>query len=125
MNKVILTGRIGQDPETKEFSDGGKLVSISLATSEKWKNAKGEIQEHTDWHRVVFSGKIADNIERYCHKGDQITVIGKVKYRSYEKDGQTVYITEIRGAEAEFLQKASTNTGQQENVSQSANTNGF
>ncbi len=103
MNLTILKGNLGKDPEIKTF-EWGKIASFSLATTEKYKNSKGELITETDWHTCIFRGAICEAIEKYLHKGDQVVVTGKVKYRSYEKDGKTVYITEIKCSEFEFCQ---------------------
>lgn len=102
MNLVILKGNLGKDPEIKSF-EWGKVASFSIATTEKYKNGKGELITETDWHNCTFRGAICDAIEKYLHKGDQVLVTGKIKYRSYEnKDSQTVHITEIKCSEFEF-----------------------
>ena len=102
MNQIILKGNIGNDPEIRAF-DWGKVAKFSLATSERYKNKAGEDMTHTDWHNIVFQGKQAETIEKYVHKGNQLLIVGKVKYRSYDdKDGRTVYITEIIGERFEF-----------------------
>lgn len=101
MNLTILKGNLGKDPEVKTF-DWGKVASFSLATTEKYKNKAGELITETDWHTCIFRGAICDAIEKYLHKGDQVIVTGKTKYRSYDADGRKVYITEIRCSEFEF-----------------------
>lgn len=101
MNLTILKGNLGKDPEVKTF-DWGKVASFSLATTEKYKNKAGELITETDWHTCIFRGAVCDAIEKYLHKGDQVVVTGKTKYRSYDKDGGKVYITEIRCSEFEF-----------------------
>lgn len=104
MNLTILKGNLGKDPEVKTF-DWGKVASFSLATTEKYKNKDGQLITETDWHTCIFRGAVCDTIEKYFHKGDPIVVIGKTRYRSYEKDGKTVYITEIKCSEFEFVGK--------------------
>ena len=102
MNTTTLIGNVGRDPEIKTF-DWGKVASFSLATTEKYKNRKDEMITDTDWHNIIFRGKQAEVIEKYVHKGDKIAVTGKIKYRSYEdKEGKTIYITEIIGERFEF-----------------------
>jgi len=106
MNYTILKGNIGNDPAVKTF-EWGKVAKFSLATSEKYTNKKGEIVTETDWHNCVFRGKQAETIEKYVHKGDQLLVIGKLKYRNYDdKEGRTIYITEIIGDRFEFCGNA-------------------
>jgi len=93
LNKVILIGNVGKDPEVRQFDNGGKKISFSLATNESYKDKDGAWQEQTDWHNVVGWGFLAD---RPIAKGDTIYVEGKIKSRDYkDKDGNTRYITEI------------------------------
>lgn len=102
MNIHFLKGNVGNDPEIRSF-DWGKVAKFSFATSESYTNKQGEKITETDWHNIIFRGKQAETIEKYVHKGDQLLIIGKVKYRSYEdKEGRTVYITEIIGERFEF-----------------------
>ena len=102
MNKIFLKGNLGKDPEIKTF-DWGKVAKFSLATSESYKNKQGEKITETDWHNIVFRGSVCDIIEKYVHKGDQIIVEGKIKYRNYEnKEGITIYTTDIVCSAFEF-----------------------
>lgn len=95
VNRTILLGRVGKDPETKQLSSGKTVCNFSLATSEKFKK-DGEVIEQTEWHTIVAYGKLAEIIEKYVNKGDQIFVEGKIHYRSYQdKDGNKKYFTEI------------------------------
>jgi len=93
MNKVILKGNVGEDPKVKKF-DNGQVCKFSLATSESY-TKDGEKITNTEWHNVVFWGKIVDIIEKYVHKGDQLLVEGKNTTRSYDKNGVTHYATEV------------------------------
>jgi len=96
MNKTILKGNLGNDPDVKIFESGQKVCKFSLATSESYPDKKGEKIIDTEWHNIVFWGKIVDVIEKFVHKGDQLLVEGKNKTRSYEdKNGSTHYITEV------------------------------
>jgi len=98
INKVILVGNLGKDPEVRAISTDRKVANFSLATTESYKNKSGERVDQTEWHNVVFYGPIADVIERYLRKGSQIYVEGKIRTRSYDdKDGVKKYITEIIG----------------------------
>ena len=98
INKVILVGNLGKDPEVRAVGTDRKVASFSLATTESYKNKSGERVDQTEWHNVVFWGPIADVIERYLRKGSQIYVEGKIRTRSYDdKDGVKKYITEIIG----------------------------
>jgi len=100
LNKVILIGNLGADPEVRSTANGSRVATISLATSRVWKNQAGERQEKTEWHRVVLwnnrGNALADVVERYCKKGDKVYVEGSVEYRSWQdREGQTRYSTEI------------------------------
>ena len=96
VNKVILVGNLGRDPETRYMPDGGAVTNVSIATTSQWKDKAGEKQEATEWHRVKFSGKLAEIAGEYLKKGSQIYVEGKITYRKYlDKDNQEKYITEI------------------------------
>ena len=96
INKVIILGRLGQDPEARALPSGGSVTNISVATSESWKDKNtGEKKEKTEWHRVTFFGKIAEVAAQYLKKGSQIYVEGALKTSKYEKDGQTHYSTDI------------------------------
>jgi single-strand DNA-binding protein len=88
VNKVILVGRVGQDPEIRYTSSGDPVINLSLATSETWKNKAGEKQESTEWHRINFFGKPAEIINQYVRKGSQLYVEGKIKSKKYtDKQG--------------------------------------
>ncbi len=102
VNKVILVGNLGRDPDIKYFEDGTKIVTASLATSRKWKSQAGEQKEQTAWHRVQFFGalaEIADNLK----KGSKIYVEGEIQYQEWEKDGEKRYSTSIRAFNFQFL----------------------
>ena len=105
-NKVQLIGNLGQDPEIVNLENGSKVAKFSVATSENYKNAKGEKVEDVQWHNVVAWGKTADIVENYLTKGKQVAVEGKLTHRSYEtKDGDKRYITEVRCNELLMLGK--------------------
>lgn len=95
VNKVILIGRVGKDPEFKTLDNGTNLISFSLATSEKFKKASGEQVEQTDWHNIVGWSKVAEIINQYVKKGDLIYIDGKIKTRIVEAENQKKYYTEI------------------------------
>lgn len=105
VNKVILVGNLGDDPQIKEFNDGGKICNLSLATSEKWKDKNtGEQKEATEWHRVVLSNRTADLAQKYLHKGSKVYIEGKLQTRKWQDDkGQDRYTTEVRGFQLQFL----------------------
>lgn len=97
VNKVILVGNIGRDPEVRNTQSGDKIVNFSLATSESWKDkASGERKEKTEWHRVViFNERLAEFAGQYLKKGSRVYVEGQIQSRKYEKDGADHFVTEI------------------------------
>ena len=96
VNKVILIGNLGRDPETRYMPEGGAITNISIATTEKWKDKNGEMQEKTEWHRVAFFGKLAEIAGEYLKKGSQVYVEGRLQTRKWQdKDGQDKYMTEV------------------------------
>lgn len=96
LNKVQLIGRLGKDPEARSFESGTNMTTFSVATSETWKDkATGEKREATEWHNVVAWGALADTCKKYLKKGSQVFVEGKIRTRSWEKDGVTRYTTEV------------------------------
>jgi single-strand DNA-binding protein len=101
MNKIILIGHVGKDPEIVNANN--KAARFSLATSETYKNKQGEKQTDTTWHNIVIWGKMADVIDKFVKKGTQLMIEGKQSNRSYEKDGQTRYISEVVCSNFEFL----------------------
>jgi single-strand DNA-binding protein len=107
LNRVQLIGNLGKDPEVRSTSNGGRVANFTLATSRTWNSQAGERQEKTEWHNcVAWNSKnynLADIVERYCKKGKQVYVEGEIEYRSYEKEGQTRYITEIKVRELILL----------------------
>ena len=107
LNKVQLIGNLGKDPDVRSTSNGGRVANFTLATGRTWNSPSGERQEKTEWHNCVAwntkNYNLADIVERYCKKGKQVYVEGEIEYRSYEKEGQTRYITEIRVRELILL----------------------
>ncbi len=104
LNKVMLIGHLGRDPEIRYSQQGLAVVNFSIATSEQWTDkTTGDRQEKTEWHRIVAFGKPAEILEKYLSKGSQIYVEGRLQTRNYEKDGQTHYITEIVASNFQFL----------------------
>ena len=97
VNKVILIGNLGKDPEVRSMQDGKKVANLSLATSESWKDkSTGEKKERTEWHRVVVFGPLADIVDRYTKKGSKIYVQGSLQTRKWsDKDGVEKYSTEV------------------------------
>lgn len=94
-NSVQLIGRLGNEPEVRTFESGKKMATFSLATNDTYINAQGDKVEETEWHNIVVWGKKVDIVEKYLKKGNEIAVQGKIRTRSYEKDGEKRYITEI------------------------------
>jgi len=98
VNKVILVGRLGKDPEVRNLENGASVANFTMATSETYKDkVTGEKKEITDWHNIVLWRGLAEIAQKYLHKGDMIYVEGKLRTRSWEKDGVTRYTTEIIG----------------------------
>jgi single-strand DNA-binding protein len=97
LNKVMLIGRLGKDPEQRTFQDGGRVVTFSVATSERWNDKKsGERKEKTQWTNIaIFNEALAEVATRYLKKGAQVYVEGQLETRSWDKDGQTHYATEV------------------------------
>lgn len=93
INKQILVGRVGKDPQVKTFDNGNKVANFTLATSEKY-TSNGEKVEDTEWHNITIYGKLADVVEKYVKKGHLLYLEGKKKTREYEKDGQKRYAVE-------------------------------
>lgn len=97
VNNVTLLGRLGQDPEIRSTPGGSSVCTLNIATNESYKDKNGEWQETTDWHRVVLWDRLADVAAQYLTKGRQVYIEGKLKTRTYEKDGSTRYMTEVLG----------------------------
>jgi single-strand DNA-binding protein len=95
VNKVILIGRLGKDPETRYMPNGEAVTNAALATSENWKDKSGEKQEKTEWHNLVFYRRLAEIAGEYLKKGSQVYIEGKLQTRKWEKDGVTRYTTEV------------------------------
>ena len=109
INKAILIGNLGGDPDVKVFNDGGKIATVSLATSERWSDKQtGEKKEATEWHRVVFNNRLAEIAESYLRKGSKVYVEGAIKTRKYtDKQGIERYTTEIRAVSLQMLDSKS------------------
>jgi single-strand DNA-binding protein len=108
LNKVLLIGNVGNDPEIRSTPNGGKVAQLSLATTRTWNGAGGDRQEKTEWHRCVLwnvkGSGLADVVERYVKKGDRLYVEGRIEYRQWQdKDGQTKYMTEVNVREMIML----------------------
>ncbi|MDH5436408.1 MAG: single-stranded DNA-binding protein [Gammaproteobacteria bacterium] len=105
VNKVILVGNLGKDPEVRYMPSGGAVTNVTLATSEQWKDKQsGEKRENTEWHRIVFFGRLAEIAGEYLKKGSQIYVEGRLQTRKWQgQDGQDRYTTEIVANEMQML----------------------
>lgn len=105
VNKVILVGNLGADPETRYTASGDAVCNIRLATTESWKDkSSGEKREMTEWHRVVFYRKLAEIAGQYLKKGSQVYLEGRIRTRKWQdKDGQDRYTTEIEATEMQML----------------------
>lgn len=104
VNKVILLGNLGKDPEVRHLENGRAVANFSIATSETYKNKQGEKVTNTEWHNVVLWTPLAEIAEKYLNKGNQVYIEGKLTSRSYEdKDGATKYITEVVGRDMTLL----------------------
>ena len=105
VNKVILVGNLGKDPEVRYMPNGDQVANITIATSERWKDkATGEKKELTEWHRIVFYRKLAEIVGQYLKKGSPIYIEGRIRTRKWQdKDGQDRYTTEIEANEMQML----------------------
>ena len=113
INKVILVGNCGQDPETKYLPSGGAVTNLSIATSESWKDKQtGQPQERTEWHRVVFFNRLAEIAGEYLKKGSKVYVEGSLRTRKWQdKSGADRYTTEIVGSEMQMLDSRGQESG--------------
>jgi single-strand DNA-binding protein len=112
VNKVILVGNVGGDPETRYMPNGNAVTNITLATSETWKDKNtGEQQERTEWHRVTFYQRLAEIVAEYVRKGSKLYVEGRLQTRSWEQDGVKRYATDIIANEMQMLDSRGGNGG--------------
>jgi single-strand DNA-binding protein len=104
LNRAMIIGRLGRDPEIRYTPDGKAVVSFSLATTDKWRDKQtGENRERTEWHRIVAFGRLAEICGEYLSKGRQVFIEGRLRTRSWEKDGITRYTTEIEATNMQML----------------------
>jgi single-strand DNA-binding protein len=104
INKVILVGNLGRDPEIRYTQNGMAVANFTVATSERWKDKNtGEMQENTEWHRIVAWGRLGEICGEYLSKGRQVYIEGRLQTRSWEQDGVTRYTTEIVAREMKML----------------------
>lgn len=120
INKVILVGTLGRDPETKTFPNGGSLTQFSIATSESWTDkSSGERKEQTEWHRIVLNNRLGEIAQQYLRKGSKVYIEGSLRTRQWtDQNGQERYTTEIRGDQMQMLDSARAG-GEQPNQDQS------
>lgn len=122
VNKVILVGHLGANPELKTFDDGGAVCNFSLATNESYTDKQGQRQERAEWHRVVVWGKRAEVCAKYLGKGRQVYVEGKLRTRSWEdREGNKRFMTEVVANDVQFLSGG----GKQEQAPAPAQDDGF
>jgi single-strand DNA-binding protein len=109
INKVILIGNLGRDPEVRYTPNGGAISNVTVATSDSWKDKQtGEMQERTEWHRIVFFGRLAEIAGEYLRKGSKVYVEGRLQTRKWQdKDGQERYTTEVVANEMQMLDSRS------------------
>ena len=105
VNKVIIVGNLGKDPEMRSFPNGDQIANVTIATTDKWKDKQtGEAKEATEWHRVAFGGRLAEIVGQYLRKGSQVYVEGSLRTRKWtDKDGVDKYTTEIRADSMQML----------------------
>ncbi|MBW2502931.1 MAG: single-stranded DNA-binding protein [Deltaproteobacteria bacterium] len=112
VNKAILIGNLGKDPELRYTPSGAAVATFSLATTERFKNRNGEQQERTEWHNIVAWGGLAEICGKYLTKGKQVYLEGRIQYRSYDdRDGNKRYITEIVANEMQMLSRSGDSSG--------------
>ncbi len=103
VNKVILIGNLGKDPEVRHLDNGASVANFSIATTESYKDKNGQKVDQTEWHNIVLWRGLADISEKYLKKGDSVYIEGKLRTRSWEKDGVTRYTTEVVGDQMTML----------------------
>ena len=127
VNKVILVGTLGKDPETKTFGNGSSLTQFSIATSDHWTDkSTGEKREQTEWHRIVLSNRLGEIAQQYLRKGSKVYIEGSLRTRQWtDQNGQERYTTEIRGEQMQMLdgQNQQNNNNQQQGNNQQKNNN--
>jgi single-strand DNA-binding protein len=104
INKVILVGNLGADPETRTAASGTVVSNIRIATNERVRDREGNWGDHTEWHRVVCFGRTAENVSRFLHKGSQVYIEGRIRTRKWQnREGQDQYTTEVVADQVRFL----------------------
>ena len=128
INKVIIVGNLGADPDTKSMPSGNMVANFSVATSESWNDRDtGERQEKTEWHRVVFFGRLAEIADQYLRKGSQVYIEGKLQTRKWQdENGNDRWTTEIKGDQLQMLgERMSSGSSQSNNMDQSTSKPNF
>ena len=128
INKVIIVGNLGADPDTRAMPSGNSVTNVSVATSESWNDKNsGERQEKTEWHKVVFFGRLAEIADQYLKKGSQVYVEGRLQTRKWEdKEGNDRWTTEIVANQLEMLgERMSSGSNQPNNMDQSKSNSSF
>ena len=117
VNKVILVGTLGKDPETKTFPNGGSVTQFSIATTEVWNDKQtGERKEMTEWHRIVLKNKLGEIAQQYLRKGSKVFIEGSLRIRQWtDQNGQERYTTEINGTSMQMLDSKGENQAQPQN----------
>ncbi|MDP4076203.1 single-stranded DNA-binding protein [Acidovorax sp. A1169] len=115
VNKVIIVGNLGRDPEMRTFPSGDQVASVTVATTDKWKDKQsGEMKEATEWHRIIFNGRLAEIVGQYLRKGSQVYVEGSLRTRKWtDQQGTERYATEIRADQMQMLGGPRDDGGQQ------------
>ncbi len=103
LNKVMLIGNVGSEPDIRATSSGTQVAKVSLATNRQWKDGSGQQKEKTEWHRLTFFGRLVDIVDQWVKKGDRLYVEGRIEYSESETDGQKKYWTDIIVAEMVML----------------------
>ncbi len=113
-NRVLLLGNVGRDPEIRHFEGGGSVANFTVATSERFKDRSGAMQERTEWHNVVCRNPLSDIVDKYVRKGTQVFVEGKIRTRNYtDQSGQKRYVTEIHVDTLQLVGKKADNPASQ------------
>jgi single-strand DNA-binding protein len=119
VNKIILVGNLGRDPEMRYLPSGEAVANLAIATTDKYKDKTGQMVEQTEWHRVSFFGRTAEVCGQYLKKGSQVYIEGSIRTRKYtDKEGVEKYATEIRGDRMQLLGKRDEDSGIQKQAAQ-------
>ena len=126
INKVILVGNLGRDPETRYMPSGNAVTNVSVATSKSWKDRdSGEQKDRTEWHRVVFFNRLAEIANEYLRKGSKVYVEGELRTREWEREGQKHYTTEVVANEMQMLDNRGDMPVSNTDVNPTSTTNNF